>query len=106
MALAFRWYLGLSSAWSIQGEPGRVADYQIWCGPAMGAFNHWVTATYLVAPANRGVADVATHIMRGAAFAARINQLSLAGVRLPASCTTYVPRPPSSGASHEREELR
>jgi hypothetical protein len=59
----------------------------------MGAFNQWVTATYLAAPTNRRVADVATHIMRGAAFTGRINQLRLAGVRLPADCTSYVPTP-------------
>ena len=93
MALAFRWYLGQSSGWSIQGTPGRSADYQIWCGPAMGAFNQWVTATYMAAPANRTVADVAAHLMRGAAYTSRVNQLRLAGVRLPTGCTTYLPTP-------------
>src|SRR5262249_22625803 len=39
MALVFRWYLGMSSRWAIAGEKGRRADYQVWCGPAMGAFN-------------------------------------------------------------------
>ncbi len=42
MALVFRWYLGLSSQWAITGEATRRLDYQIWCGPAMGAFNDWV----------------------------------------------------------------
>lgn len=93
MALVFRWYLGLSSGWSIRGVPERAADYQIWCGPAMGAFNQWVAGTHLAAPAHRGVAEVATHIMRGAAFAARAGQLRLAGVRLPARCATYLPVP-------------
>ncbi|MGF7238810.1 MAG: PfaD family polyunsaturated fatty acid/polyketide biosynthesis protein [Frankia sp.] len=93
MALTFRWYLGLASGWSIRGIPERLADYQIWCGPALGGFNQWVTATYLAAPANRRVADVATHIMRGAAFTSRVNQLRLSGVRLPADCTSYVPTP-------------
>jgi trans-AT polyketide synthase, acyltransferase and oxidoreductase domains len=106
MALVFRWYLGLSSAWSIQGEPQRTADYQIWCGPARGAFNQWVTATYLAAPANRTVADVAAHVMRGAAFAARINQLRLAGVRLPIGCTSYVPTPPTRGATYNQKEFQ
>jgi len=59
----------------------------------MGAFNQWVTATYLAAPANRTVADIATHLMRGAAYTSRVNQLRLAGVRLPADCTTYLPTP-------------
>jgi PfaD family protein len=97
MALMFRWYLGRSSGWSIQGTPERASDYQIWCGPAMGAFNQWATGTYLASPANRGIVDVATHIMRGAAFASRVNQLHLTGVRLPADCATYLPAP-SPGA--------
>ncbi|WP_433192148.1 PfaD family polyunsaturated fatty acid/polyketide biosynthesis protein [Nocardia sp. CA-107356] len=104
MALVFRWYLGLSSGWGIQGTPDRVADYQIWCGPAMGAFNQWVTATYLAAPANRTVVDVATHIMRGAAFASRINQLRLAGVRLPADCSSYRPTPLVKHTVHREEQ--
>jgi PfaD family protein len=97
MALIFRWYLGLSSGWSIAGTPERSGDYQIWCGPAMGAFNTWVTGSYLAAPANRHVAELATQVMRGAAFAGRITQLRLAGVRLPAACSTYVPSPPPGG---------
>ncbi|MCB0036397.1 MAG: PfaD family polyunsaturated fatty acid/polyketide biosynthesis protein [Anaerolineales bacterium] len=67
MALIFRWYLGLSSRWSNVGEPGRQMDYQIWCGPAMGAFNDWVRGTDLEHPENRHVVDVAHRIMNGAA---------------------------------------
>ena len=37
MALIFRWYLGLSSRWSRDGVEDRRMDYQIWCGPSMGA---------------------------------------------------------------------
>ncbi|GAH15903.1 unnamed protein product, partial [marine sediment metagenome] len=37
MALIFRWYLGNSSKWALTGDPDRVLDYQIWCGPAMGS---------------------------------------------------------------------
>ncbi|MFI5606912.1 PfaD family polyunsaturated fatty acid/polyketide biosynthesis protein [Amycolatopsis sp. NPDC051903] len=93
MALVFRWYLGRSSGWSMAAAPGRAADYQIWCGPAMGAFNEWAGGTYLAAPGHRHVAELATQIMRGAAFAARVSQLRAAGVRLPARCATYVPVP-------------
>src|SRR5262249_13858549 len=41
MALVFRWYLAQSSRWANAGEPTRQTDYQVWCGPAMGAFNEW-----------------------------------------------------------------
>lgn len=60
MALVFRWYLGLSSRWANAGEPGRQLDYQVWCGPAMGAFNEWVKGTPLEATANRTVVGVAS----------------------------------------------
>ncbi len=36
MALVFRWYLGQSSRWPMQGVEDRRMDFQIWCGPAMG----------------------------------------------------------------------
>jgi PfaD family protein len=67
MALTFRWYLGLSSRWARSGEPGRVRDYQIWCGPAMGAFNDWARGTPLEAPEARTVGAVAWALLRGAA---------------------------------------
>ncbi len=80
MALIFRWYLGLSSRWSNTGERGRELDYQIWCGPSMGAFNAWVKGSYLQEPANRSVVDVAWQIMTGAAYLYRVQSLKLQGV--------------------------
>ena len=41
LALLFRWYLGQSSRWARIGKEDRKQDFQIWCGPAMGAFNEW-----------------------------------------------------------------
>ncbi len=93
MALIFRWYLGLSSFWCIGANPERVTDYQIWCGPAAGAFNTWVRGTHLEAVENRSVVDVAANLMTGAAFAGRVAQLRFAGVKLPAACSTYRPVP-------------
>jgi trans-AT polyketide synthase, acyltransferase and oxidoreductase domains len=75
MALMFRWYLGLSSRWANAGEASRQVDYQVWCGPAMGAFNEWVKNTVLELPANRKVVSVALNIMYGAAVVTRINML-------------------------------
>ncbi len=80
MALIFRWYLGLSSNWANAGTPDRKLDYQIWCGPAMGAFNDWVRGTYLENYENRRAADVAEHIMTGAAYLYRIQHLTMQGV--------------------------
>jgi len=82
MALVFRWYLGMSSRWSNSGEPGREMDYQIWCGPAMGAFNQWTRGTLLADPANRSVAEVARQLLRGAAYLNRIALLEALGCQL------------------------
>lgn len=75
MALIFRWYLGLSSRWANSGEKGRELDYQIWCGPSMGAFNEWVKGTDLEKLENRKVARVAEEIMKGTCYCYRNNML-------------------------------
>jgi PfaD family protein len=99
MALIFRWYLGMSSRWSNVGESDRALDYQIWCGPAMGAFNDWVRGSYLEAPERRQVADVARQLMHGAAYLARVEQLRLAGLRLPTAARDYRPVEGSGSAA-------
>ncbi|MDW8226216.1 MAG: PfaD family polyunsaturated fatty acid/polyketide biosynthesis protein [Anaerolineales bacterium] len=87
MALVFRWYLGLSSRWAIQGEDGREMDYQVWAGPAMGAFNAWVKGTPLEQPSNRRVVEVAHALLNGCAYLMRVRLLELQGVRLPPETT-------------------
>lgn len=91
MALIFRWYLGLSSRWSNSGEKGREIDYQIWCGPAMGSFNDWVRGSYLAEPKNRQVVEVADHIMTGATFLYRIQNLKIQGLQIPDEYSQYFP---------------
>ncbi|MDM8530720.1 PfaD family polyunsaturated fatty acid/polyketide biosynthesis protein [Anaerolineales bacterium HSG25] len=93
MALIFRWYLGLSSRWSNAGEKGRELDYQIWCGPAMGAFNDWVRGSYLEQPENRQAVDVAYNLMTGTAYLYRLQSLRVQGVQLPTYYTQYQPAP-------------
>ncbi|MDZ7845146.1 MAG: PfaD family polyunsaturated fatty acid/polyketide biosynthesis protein [Anaerolineales bacterium] len=83
MALIYRWYLGLATYWGIQGTPERAFDYQIWCGPAMGAFNDWTAGTYLASPENRRAVEVADQLMTGAAYLYRLFDLKLQGVHLP-----------------------
>lgn len=91
MALIFRWYLGCSSRWANAGEVTRQVDYQIWCGPAMGAFNEWTKDTWLAEPAARNVASVALNILYGAAVIARINNLRHQGVCLSDSIAHVAP---------------
>ena len=71
MALVFRSYLGQASLWAIHGNETRKGDYQIWCGPAMGAFNAWTAGTGLAAPESRDVVTVAFNLLIGAAVEAR-----------------------------------
>lgn len=96
MAMVFRWYLAMASRWAVAGEAEHRRHFQIWCGPAMGAFNAWTAGSELGDPAKRHAATVAGHLLRGAAFHSRVTQLRLAGVRLPAACATYrlPPAPP------------
>ena len=91
MALVFRWYLGLSSRWSNQGVPERKMDYQIWCGPSMGAFNDWVHGTTLEESANRHVVDVNLQLLKGCAYLSRLRMLTIQGVNLPQSLANYIP---------------
>ncbi len=91
MALIFRWYLGLSSNWANAGTSDRAADYQIWCGPSMGAFNDWVKGSFLEPYQNRKVAEVAEQIMHGAAYLYRIQTLKMQGLTFPLEMEHYLP---------------
>ena len=93
MALVFRSYLGLSSRWAIAGEPDRRADFQIWCGPAMGAFNSWVRGSFLEKPDARTAVQVARNLMEGAAAVTRAQQLRASGLAVPPSAFDFRPRP-------------
>ncbi len=93
MALIFRWYLGMASKWAITGDPARTLDYQIWCGPAMGAFNRWVSGSFLEAPEARSAVQIALNILEGAAVIARAGQLRSFGVPVPPEAFRFEPRP-------------
>jgi len=91
MALVFRWYIGNSSRWPITGEESRQADYQIWCGPAMGSFNSWVKNSFLEPPKDRHIQQIALNILEGATLITRANQLRTFGV--PVDQDTYITSP-------------
>ena len=75
LALVFRWYLGQSPDWANRGDASRKIDYQIWCGPAMGAFNEWVKGSFLEKPEQRDVATIAYNLLYGAALMKRADQV-------------------------------
>jgi PfaD family protein len=84
MALVFRWYLGQAAHWAKDGTPNRTMDYQVWCGPGMGAFNEWAAGSFLEAPEQRRVTTVALNILFGAAVLTRANSLRFQNIPLPA----------------------
>lgn len=47
MALIFKWYFAMSNQAALKGVPEQRVNYQIHCGPALGAFNQWVRGTEL-----------------------------------------------------------
>jgi trans-AT polyketide synthase, acyltransferase and oxidoreductase domains len=93
MALVFRWYLGKASKWAIDGEASRRADYQIWSGPAMGAFNRWAEGSFLAEPRNRTVVQIALNLLEGAAVITRASQLRSFGLPIAAAAFQFKPRP-------------
>jgi PfaD family protein len=71
MALCFRWYLGMSSRWARMGEASRQADYQVWCGPAIGGLNRWTQGTTLAQAENRDASALGNALLVGAAVLQR-----------------------------------
>lgn len=93
LALLCRWYLGKSSRWAIEGDSTRRLDYQLWCGPAMGAFNAWVKGSFLEKVEQRSVVQIARNLLEGATIATRAAQLRACGLPIPAEGFEYRPRP-------------
>ena len=93
MALVFRSYLGRASLWAKNGDPSRKIDYQIWCGPAMGAFNAWAKGSCLEKPTDRRVAEVGMNLLFGAAGLLRCNWLRSQGISIPAQAALFHPIP-------------
>ena len=91
MALVIRSYLGQSSKWANSGDPSRKIDYQIWCGPAIGAFNQSVQGSFLEKPENRKTVTVAMNPLMRAAVATRFNWLCYQGIALPPAVGKLTP---------------
>jgi len=64
MALVFRWYFVHTTRLALQGSDEQRVDYQVHCGPALGAFNQWVKGTALADWRNRHVADIGELLMQ------------------------------------------
>lgn len=63
MALVFKWYLAFGEEAARSGNQDRRVDYQIYCGPALGAFNQWVKGSELADWRGRHVDTIADKMM-------------------------------------------
>ena len=63
MALIFKRYFKDTSRWALAGDLEHKLDFQVHCGPALGAFNQWVSGTPLEDWRNRRAPVVAEHLM-------------------------------------------
>lgn len=91
MALVFRSYLGQASRWANVGEPSRRNDYQIWCGPSMGAFNQWAKGSFLDSVEQRQAHVIALNLLVGASCITRVNCLRHQGLVLPNQLAHFRP---------------
>ncbi|WP_040063577.1 PfaD family polyunsaturated fatty acid/polyketide biosynthesis protein [Pseudomonas batumici] len=79
MALIFRWYFVHSTRLALSGNEDQKVDYQVHCGPAMGAFNQWVKGTELQSWRNRYVAKIGIHLMQETARLLNARFVSMSG---------------------------
>jgi trans-AT polyketide synthase/acyltransferase/oxidoreductase domain-containing protein len=67
MGLIFRWYFVQSTRLALQGDSHNKADFQVHCGPALGAFNQWVHGTGYENWRNRHVSEIGIHLINSTA---------------------------------------
>ena len=66
-------------------------DYQVWCGPAMGAFNQWVKGSFLQDHDKRYAAEIALNLLTGACVCSRAAFLRAQGLTLPGNAGRFSP---------------
>ncbi|MDR3036429.1 MAG: PfaD family polyunsaturated fatty acid/polyketide biosynthesis protein, partial [Kitasatospora sp.] len=64
MALVFRWYFGHTQRIAMEGREDQRVDFQVHCGPALGAFNQWVKGTPLESWHARHVDEIGLRLLR------------------------------------------
>ena len=105
LALLFRAYLGQASKWANAGVPDRALDYQIWCGPSMGAFNEWTRGSFLEAWEGRHAVVIARNLLVGAAMLTRAAALRTQLGALPPGVDRFAPRTEAALDALVREAL-
>lgn len=66
LAFIFRWYFGHATRQALAGNVDQKVNFQVQCGPALGAFNQWVKGTPLESWRLRHVDQMALRILEGA----------------------------------------
>lgn len=79
MAQIFKWYFVHTTRLALRGSEQQKVDYQIHCGPALGAFNQWVKGTALQPWRNRHVADIGMKLMQDTAKLLNQRFLAMSG---------------------------
>jgi trans-AT polyketide synthase/acyltransferase/oxidoreductase domain-containing protein len=64
MALIFKWYFGYTTSLALEGNIEHKVDFQVHCGPSLGAFNQWVKGTAWENWRNRHVDEIAEKLMQ------------------------------------------
>jgi trans-AT polyketide synthase/acyltransferase/oxidoreductase domain-containing protein len=77
MARVFRWYFAHSIQVALEGNLAEKVNFQVHCGPAMGAFNRFVKGTDLESWQERHVDTIAERLMTGAAEVLRRSAASM-----------------------------
>ncbi|MDT0269592.1 ACP S-malonyltransferase [Streptomyces sp. DSM 44915] len=67
MALVFKWYFANSTRQALSGDDDGRVDFQVHCGPALGAFNQWVKGTEWEDWRRRHVAEINGRLLDEAA---------------------------------------
>lgn len=67
MVAIMKWYFMATTQAALTGDEAWRLDYQIHCGPSMGAFNEWVKGTELEEWRSRRVATINTRLLTAAA---------------------------------------
>jgi trans-AT polyketide synthase/acyltransferase/oxidoreductase domain-containing protein len=67
MALIFKWYYGFCMNAALSGDEENRVNYQVHCGPSLGAFNRWVQGTEFEKWQNRHVDRIGLRLLTGTA---------------------------------------
>jgi trans-AT polyketide synthase, acyltransferase and oxidoreductase domains len=82
MALMFRWYFVHTTRLALQGDQDRRVDFQVHCGPALGAFNQWAGSGRFSTWRGRHVHEIAEALMHAAAATMQQRLRELTGAAL------------------------